>query len=123
MKLNTLALAPVLLCLVSSLFAAENYPLKIERAVSIKMRDGITLRGDIFRPDAEGKFPVLLGFVKKWVPLTIGRVPAPHVLQKDDIIARCGPLGKIDVISPDGTAVRCALELPSEEWVILGSFL
>ena len=42
------------------MFAAENYPVKVERGVSIKMRDGIVLRGDIFRPGAEGKFPVLL---------------------------------------------------------------
>ena len=41
-------------------FAAESYPVKIERNVEVKMRDGVILRGDIFRPDAEGKFPVLL---------------------------------------------------------------
>ncbi len=36
------------------------YPVKIERAVPVKMRDGVILRGDIIRPNAEGKFPVLL---------------------------------------------------------------
>ena len=36
------------------------YPIKIERAVPVKMRDGVILRGDIIRPNAEGKFPVLL---------------------------------------------------------------
>jgi len=41
-------------------FASENYAVKVERDVSIKMRDGVILRGDIFRPDVEGKFPVLL---------------------------------------------------------------
>ena len=51
---------PLLLFLVAAGFAAENYPVKVERGVSVKMRDGIILRGDIFRPDAEGKFPVLL---------------------------------------------------------------
>ena len=49
-----------LLLLATFLFGAENYPVKVERSVSVKMRDGVILRGDIFRPDAEGKFPVLL---------------------------------------------------------------
>ena len=60
MKPRTLAFGWVLLFLAAPLFAAENYPVKVERGVSVKMRDGVILRGDIFRPDAEGKFPVLL---------------------------------------------------------------
>ena len=60
MRPKTLACAPLLLFLAVSLFAAENYPVKVERAVAVKMRDGVILRGDIFRPDAAGKFPVLL---------------------------------------------------------------
>ena len=32
----------------------------VERNVAAKMRDGVTLRADIYRPKAEGKFPVLL---------------------------------------------------------------
>jgi uncharacterized protein len=50
----------VLLFFAAQLSAAENYPVKVERGVSVKMRDGVILRGDIFRPDAEGKFPALL---------------------------------------------------------------
>jgi putative CocE/NonD family hydrolase len=45
---------------ISPLFAAEHYAVKVERDVPAKMRDGITLRADIYRPDADGKFPVLL---------------------------------------------------------------
>src|SRR6516164_2550925 len=63
MKLRTLAFASLLLfldALATRLFADENYPVKVERGVSVKMRDGVILRGDIFRPDAEGNFPVLL---------------------------------------------------------------
>ena len=60
MKLRTLAFGPLLLFLAGPFFAAENYPVKVQRGVSVKMRDGVILRGDIFRPDAEGKFPVLL---------------------------------------------------------------
>jgi putative CocE/NonD family hydrolase len=32
----------------------------VERDVPVKMRDGIVLRADIYRPKADGKFPVLL---------------------------------------------------------------
>jgi uncharacterized protein len=60
MNLRTLTSSVVLLLLASHLFAAEHYPVKVERVVEVKMRDGVILRGDIFRPDVEGKFPVLL---------------------------------------------------------------
>jgi putative CocE/NonD family hydrolase len=45
---------------ISPLLAAESFAVKVERDVSAKMRDGVTLRADIYRPDADGKFPVLL---------------------------------------------------------------
>jgi len=41
-------------------WAAEPYAITYERNVAVKMRDGVTLRADIFRPKADGKFPVLL---------------------------------------------------------------
>ncbi len=50
----------VLVLFGAPVIAAESYPVKIERDVKVKMRDGVVLRGDIFRPDADGKFPVLL---------------------------------------------------------------
>jgi putative CocE/NonD family hydrolase len=40
--------------------ASENHEVVVERNVPAKMRDGVTLRADIYRPKAEGKFPVLL---------------------------------------------------------------
>ena len=40
--------------------AKENYEVTVERNAAAKMRDGVTLRADIYRPKAEGKFPVLL---------------------------------------------------------------
>jgi putative CocE/NonD family hydrolase len=40
--------------------AAENYEITVTRNVEAKMRDGVTLRADIYRPKAEGKYPVLL---------------------------------------------------------------
>ena len=49
-----LALAP------ARLHATENYEVTVERDVAAKMRDGVTLYADIYRPKADGKFPVLL---------------------------------------------------------------
>ncbi len=40
--------------------AASQYPITYERNVPVKMRDGVILRADIYRPAADGKFPVLL---------------------------------------------------------------
>ncbi len=40
--------------------ADEKYEVTVERNVTAKMRDGVTLRADVYRPKAEGKFPVLL---------------------------------------------------------------
>ncbi len=57
---------PMLLAMGAALFlpsrgaADEKYDVGVERNVAAKMRDGATLRADIYRPKAEGKFPVLL---------------------------------------------------------------
>ena len=40
--------------------APQQYEVTVERDVKAKMRDGVTLLADIYRPKAEGKFPVLL---------------------------------------------------------------
>jgi uncharacterized protein len=39
---------------------AEPYAITYEHDVQVAMRDGVVLRADIYRPQAEGKFPVLL---------------------------------------------------------------
>jgi len=53
-------IALVTLLLASSARAANQYAVASERDVAVSMRDGVKLRADIYRPDAEGKFPVLL---------------------------------------------------------------
>jgi uncharacterized protein len=55
---STLLFAFVLTAVFAS--AAEPYAVSYERGVQVKMRDGVTLRADIYRPQADGKFPVLL---------------------------------------------------------------
>jgi uncharacterized protein len=49
-----------LLFLLTWAWGADQYEVTIERNVQVKMRDGVVLRADIFRPKSEGKFPVLL---------------------------------------------------------------
>src|SRR5437868_8946494 len=36
------------------------YPVRMEHNVRVSMRDGVTLSADIYRPDSEQRFPVLL---------------------------------------------------------------
>src|SRR5258708_5029269 len=47
---------------VSSSVVRANGPFEVvvERSVTAKMRDGVALRADIYRPKADGQFPVLL---------------------------------------------------------------
>lgn len=40
--------------------AAEPYAVTVEHGVAVTLRDGTVLRADIYRPVAQGKFPVLL---------------------------------------------------------------
>jgi uncharacterized protein len=56
------AASVVLLALVPASRAAEPGPLPvaIETGVKVRMRDGVTLAADVYRPRAEGRFPVLL---------------------------------------------------------------
>ncbi|MBV9179973.1 MAG: CocE/NonD family hydrolase [Acidobacteria bacterium] len=48
------------LCFTLPLRAADQFPVLYERNAAVKMRDGVTLRADIYRPQTDGKFPVLL---------------------------------------------------------------
>jgi putative CocE/NonD family hydrolase len=40
--------------------AEKKYDVKIDFDQRVKMRDGVALSADVYRPDAEGKFPVIL---------------------------------------------------------------
>jgi len=44
----------------STVWAAGQNSVTLERNVATLMRDGVALRADIYRPAAEGRFPVLL---------------------------------------------------------------
>ncbi len=53
-------LCGVLVCISVAGSAAEHSDVIFDRNVAVTMRDGTILRADIYRPKAEGKFPVLL---------------------------------------------------------------
>lgn len=60
MRLPSLIASVVIFLAAGAALAAERYEVIVERGVAVPMRDGVTLRADIYRPKAEGKFPVLL---------------------------------------------------------------
>ncbi|MBI4167131.1 MAG: CocE/NonD family hydrolase [Acidobacteria bacterium] len=60
MKRHLLCVLVLGIALATTALAADRFDVTIERGVAVKMRDGVTLRADIYRPKAEGKFPVLL---------------------------------------------------------------
>jgi predicted acyl esterase len=41
----------------------SRYRVLVEKDVPMQMRDGVMLRADIYRPDATGRFPVLLSLL------------------------------------------------------------
>src|SRR5438445_12579299 len=54
------AIVLTLVLVTPAMMAAENHEVIVERNVAAKMRDGVMLRADIYRPKTDGKFPVLL---------------------------------------------------------------
>jgi len=56
----SLTLAVSALALAANAYAKDKYPVTVETNVAMKTRDGVILRAGIYRPDAEGKFPVIL---------------------------------------------------------------
>src|SRR5574341_213230 len=53
-------LALLLLAAVPAAETEPPYPVKIEYDQRTPMRDGVSLSADVFRPDAPGRFPVIL---------------------------------------------------------------
>ncbi len=57
----------------SEVMSRDQYGIVVEKDVSIPMRDGSTLKADIFRPDVPGNYPVIMNLGpyqkdKVWVP-------------------------------------------------------
>jgi hypothetical protein len=75
--LYTTALGLMLTTSLSWLYAAQSYEVVVERGVAAKMRDGVTLHADIYRPKADGQFPVLLQRTPSPAPEFDWESPAP----------------------------------------------
>src|ERR1700694_3643224 len=60
MRRNSLSLWLLTITLAGASYAADQYGVAFERNVAMKTRDGVTLHADIYRPKADGQFPVLL---------------------------------------------------------------
>ena len=56
MRLRTFALVWLLCFVTVALASAQNYSVKVERGVEVKMRDGVILRGDCFAPVPKASF-------------------------------------------------------------------
>src|SRR5689334_18037335 len=59
-KRTMMFLAAVLISTTTWVRAEESHAVIVQGGVEAKMRDGTVLRADIYRPQDEGKFPVLL---------------------------------------------------------------
>ena len=59
-RISLLAFLIALVLRANLVQAAGPYEVIIEPGVEAKMRDGVILRADVYRPKAEGQFPVLL---------------------------------------------------------------
>jgi putative CocE/NonD family hydrolase len=59
-KRRALLLSISMLLITGSAKAQTLYRVTIEQGVSVKMRDGVTLEADVYRPVSDEKFPVLL---------------------------------------------------------------
>ena len=63
MRLTRLSILPILLTFLLAgiaLAQEKKFNVTIENNVSMKTRDGVTLQADVYRPKADGKFPVIL---------------------------------------------------------------
>ncbi|MGA7853345.1 MAG: CocE/NonD family hydrolase [Candidatus Acidiferrales bacterium] len=72
--------------------SAQTCQVTVERNVPAKMRDGTILRADVYRPKAEGKFPVLLTrtpYDKQWqLEFALKAVPRGYVVIAQDTRGR-----------------------------------
>ena len=60
------------------LISQPQYSIKVDRDIIIPMRDGVRIAINVFRPDAEGKFPALLamsGYGKEEMELLLPPQP------------------------------------------------
>ncbi len=50
----------------TSLITETTYEIQVDQDIPVPMRDGIILRADIYRPKAEGKYPIIIERTQGW---------------------------------------------------------
>jgi hypothetical protein len=99
MRINRLFLAAwiVALAVAANAPGKEKYEVTVETNVAVKVRDGVTLRADIYRPSAPGKFPVILERTpydrRNGVGFGIKAASAGYVFISQDVRGRNGSEG------------------------------
>jgi putative CocE/NonD family hydrolase len=83
------------------------YDIVVERNVAIPMRDGSILRADIYRPRAEGRFPVLVErviyeLVERCTPNAEYFVPRGYVFVGQSVRGAFGSEGVLNLFKDDG---------------------
>ena len=95
----------------------------IERNIDVPMRDGTILRADVWRPDAEGRFPVLIERTpydkggSSESNLGAGEFYASHgyVVVIQDVRGRFASDGEFYPFRDDGDATDRRLDSPAKE--------
>ncbi len=111
-----LCLTVIVLSIAGLIYSEEDYDAKIEFNIRVKMRDGIELSADIYRPEAEDRFPVILSrtpYNKNTDrPLEFGRYFASHgyVYIEMDVRGRGDSEGKFIPYRNDGVDGYDAIE-------------
>lgn len=76
------------------------YGIKTEMNISVPMRDGVHLTADVYRPDAPGKFPVLLAMSP--YGKTAQRLMYPQPMPQSGVADACIEAGDTNYIVPRG---------------------
>src|SRR4030042_6766066 len=70
------------------LVSQPQYDIRLEEDVSVSMRDGVRLCVDVYRPDAEGKFPALVSW--SWYGTDSEKLPTNPEWQPSDYLRGTG---------------------------------
>ena len=112
----------IIVCLAFPVFAQQKkHDLKIDFNQRVKMRDGVELSADVYRPDAPGKFPVILSRTPYTKPGSLGTakyfVPNGYVLVAMDVRGRGDSDGQFVPYRNDGQDGYDAIEwCASQPW-------
>ena len=76
------------------------YPIKTERNIRVRMRDGVELSTDVVRPDADGQFPVLImrtPYGKDWsAGISGGPYEHEYYAQRGYVVVQQDSRGRFD---------------------------